>query len=202
MSRFDEVAQYWDEDPGRKKMAKAISDAMEQAADCKEKDLLELGCGTGLVGLSLALQAHSLLGIDSSAGMVEVFNQKARSIGLKQARAEQRDIFTDHFEPVDVIFSSMVMHHIQDTGAAIQRCYELLKPGGLFLMADLDKEDGTFHPQGIEGVFHFGFDQAHIHKLLTQAGFKNVLFSTPYTITRDSGKSYPLFLCKAEKISG
>ena len=51
------------------------------------------------------------------------------------------------------------MHHVEDTEKLIQRFAEHLKPGAKIALADLDKEDGSFHPQDTKGVFHSGFDR-------------------------------------------
>lgn len=199
MSHFDEVAKNWDEKPSRLALAKAVSDAMEEAVDFSGKDLLELGCGTGLVGLSFATVAKRLNGVDSSEKMVEVFNQKAKDLGLTNAKAERKDFFTDELEKADIIFSSMVMHHIEDNVGAVKRSYELLKSGGKLLIADLDEEDGSFHTQGNEGVHHFGFNKENLKKELENAGFKNIIFRTAYNMERDNDRVYEIFLCVAER---
>ena len=42
-------------------------------------DVLEIGCGTGLLSTFLAPQVGSLLGVDTSKGMMEVFTAKTRA---------------------------------------------------------------------------------------------------------------------------
>ncbi len=199
MSIFDEFAQKWDEKPSRIAVAKAVSDTMEEAVDFKDRDLLELGCGTGLVGLSFATIAKSLYGIDSSKNMVEVFNQKAKDLGFSNARADFKDFFHEEFDPVDIVFSSMVFHHIEDTKGAIEKSYKTLRDGGKLLIADLEEEDGTFHVRGNEGVHHFGFDQEKLTSVLQDAGFKNIAFKTAHQMERENGRVYDIFLCTAEK---
>ena len=44
-----------------------------------EWDVLEIGCGTGLLSTYLAPQVRSLLGVDTSRGMIDVFNTKTRA---------------------------------------------------------------------------------------------------------------------------
>jgi len=56
-------------------------------------------------------------------------------------------------EQFDLLFSSMLLHHIPDTLAFFQRCHPWLKPKGYLAVADLDREDGSFH-QDHTGVAH------------------------------------------------
>ena len=39
----------------------------------------------------------------------------------------------------------MAMHHVEDTAHFLKTLYDHLNPGGFIAVADLDKEDGSFH---------------------------------------------------------
>jgi hypothetical protein len=65
-------------------------------------------------------------------------------------------------------------------------------------LADLDIEDGSFHENRTEGVFHLGFDRQEFEKLLKKHGFINVRFDDAYVVQGDS-RSYPIFLALATK---
>lgn len=64
-------------------------------------------------------------------------------------------------------------------------------------LADLDHEDGTFHPEGTEGIFHHGFKREELKALLEKQGFKNVTFTTVHSVKREE-REYPIFLVTAE----
>ena len=71
----------------------------------------------------------------------------------------------------------------------------------MLLVADLDKEDGTFHPAGTTNI-HTGFDRAELQKWVEAAGFENVTFSNAYQIKKEvSGleKIFPVFLMAARR---
>lgn len=67
----------------------------------------------------------------------------------------------------------MAFHHLNDPGAMIKKMKSLLKPQGRLAIVDLDKEDGTFHPdnRGM-GVKHFGFSKDEIAKWAQAANLK------------------------------
>ena len=73
-----------------------------------------------------------------------------------------------------------------------------LNGGGTVALADLDKEDGSFHLEGTEGVFHCGFDRDELRCMMQNNGFEKVEFVTAHTINGDRG-DFPVFLVTARK---
>jgi predicted TPR repeat methyltransferase len=98
----------------------------------------------------------------------------------------------------DLIVSAMAMHHVENTSILIDRFAEHLNDSGVVALADLDKEDGSFHPADTEGVFHFGFDRTDLGALLQSHGFEQIEFFTAHTINGEE-KDYPVFLVTARK---
>lgn len=94
----------------------------------------------------------------------------------------------------------MAMHHVQDTAALLRALFAHLAPGGWLALADLDAEDGTFHPAGLEGVYHAGFDRPALGAALGAAGFTDVVFGTAVEVQRE-GRVYPVFLVTARRPS-
>ena len=70
----------------------------------------------------------------------------------------------------------MAMHHVKDTPRLIQRFSEHLSPGAFIALADLDKEDGSFHPEDTEGIFHLGFKRNELQVILEKYGFCEIRF--------------------------
>jgi ubiquinone/menaquinone biosynthesis C-methylase UbiE len=84
---FDKEATKWDEKPARVKLARDIGDAILRQVKLRpDMDVLDFGCGTGLVSLRVAPLVRSVTGADSSSGMLEVFREKADRDGLANVR--------------------------------------------------------------------------------------------------------------------
>jgi 2-polyprenyl-3-methyl-5-hydroxy-6-metoxy-1,4-benzoquinol methylase len=202
---FDREAAAWDEDPGRVKLANDVADEIiREAAPSREMDVLDFGCGTGLVTLRLQPLVKSITGADSSKGMLGVLEKKIRTRGLPNVRTRLVD-----FEKggriegkFHLLISSMTMHHVKDTATLFKQWHELLLPGGLLAAADLDTEDGSFHLNNT-GVFHLGLDRDRLQTLLISAGFHDVRAVTAATMTRDVAgkgkKDFPVFLIVGRK---
>lgn len=79
MSRFDKEALVWDSKPEVVQSSQAFYEALVRRFDrlsdsSAQLTILDLGCGTGLVSQRLAECAGvaSIIGVDTSKGMVEV----------------------------------------------------------------------------------------------------------------------------------
>ena len=74
---FDKEAASWDENPARVKVVKDIFEAIvRQVTITSDMDVLDFGCGTGLLSLQLQPFVRSVTGMDSSQGMLDVLKQK------------------------------------------------------------------------------------------------------------------------------
>ena len=92
------------------------------------------------------------------------------------------------------------MHHVMDTEKMIGRFYNLLTPGGWLAIADLYKEEGSFHKEGFAG--HHGFDPAELQSIIENEGFRKVIIRNCCTIKKminDQLKEFPVFLLLAVK---
>lgn len=88
-------------------------------------DVLEVGCGTGLILRRLADLARSARGVDLSEGMLA----KARARGLDVVQADATHLpFPD--ASFDVAVSFKVMAHVQDIRGAMAEMARVVRPGG------------------------------------------------------------------------
>jgi hypothetical protein len=97
----------------------------------------------------------------------------------------------------------MPLHHIHDLQQSRRTFSSLLKTTGYLCIADLEKEDGTFH-SGSSFDGHYGFDKEELSELLSQNGLKVVYYSQSYTLKRERDgivKEFPLFMMIAQKIN-
>lgn len=92
------------------------------------RDILECGCGTGLILERLAEFARRAVGIDLSPGMLEL----ARSRGLE---VKEGSVTALPFEDAsfDVTCSFKVLAHVPDIGRALAEMVRVTRPGGVVL---------------------------------------------------------------------
>ena len=202
---FDKEAAAWDENPGRVKLANDVADAIiREAQPTSAMDALDYGCGTGLVTLRLQPLVRTIVGADSSSGMLDMLESKTKkqqltNVQIRLVDFEHGGTLSGKFH---LVVSSMTLHHVQDTAQLFKQWYELLLPGGVLAVADLDAEDGSFHGDNT-GVRHLGFDRQYLGGLLMNAGFSAVRDTTAATMVRavatGGSRSFPIFLLIAGK---
>ena len=199
-NRFDQAAATWDEEPRRLNLARAVADEIARRVHLsRDIDVLDFGCGTGLLTLALQPLVRSVTAADTSSGMLDVLRQKVRAQSLSNVEA----ILLDPEAPLSVdarfhlIVSSMALHHVAHLAPLFGRFHEQLQPGGRVALADLDREDGSFH-EDARGVFHLGFDREEIETLLAGTGFTG-LHATTATVTQKEGRDYPVFMITGQR---
>jgi ubiquinone/menaquinone biosynthesis C-methylase UbiE len=92
------------------------------------KDVLEVGCGTGLVLTRIAAFASTAQGIDLSPGMLE--KARARGLSVREGSATALPFADNSF---DVTCSFKVLAHIPDIDQALSEMARVTKPGGVIL---------------------------------------------------------------------
>lgn len=201
---FEAVASKWDSNPTRLKIAQDVGDAILSMVQLTpQMDVLDYGCGTGLIAIRLQPQVRSVCGADSSPAMIAVLQDKIATLKPGNVSTQRVDFERGAHAAgqYDLIVSSMVTHHIPDTAALLREWKRLLRPRGQIAFADLDSEDGAFHGDNT-GVFHLGFDRTALRKLLLAAGYTDVRDTTATMVRKEvEGKTreFPIFLIVAHK---
>lgn len=195
---FDQAAAAFDT-PLRIKRANALAKAILENWGKRPKTVLDFGCGTGLLSYALCTYAELIYGTDTSEGMRKVFAQKKALNHIDNVQfLTSQELSGQTF---DVIFSSMVLHHIPDVQAQIAALKKQLSPGGVFIWIDLYEEDGSFHKNDPDFSGHNGFSEDDVKNTLQLCGFQNISIQTVFSGNKPiDGKfiPYSLFLAKAQ----
>ena len=202
---FDKEAADWDSNPGRVKLANDVGTAMIKVIKLtKSMEVIDFGCGTGLLTLKLQPFVKSITGVDNSPGMLGMLTNKVKAQNLDNVHTQHVDFEKGHRIDglYDLIVSSMVLHHIPESLSVFKEWFSLLRPNGQVCFADLDTEDGEFHGDNT-GVHHLGFDRAHIKQILLDAGFSEVRDTTATTVIKQKDArtklEFPIFLITATR---
>jgi ubiquinone/menaquinone biosynthesis C-methylase UbiE len=200
---FDAKAQEWDNDPVKLERAAAVAAAIRNRVRLSpDLSALEYGCGTGLLSFALSGELGSITLADSSAGMLAVLREKIAASGADRLRPMRLDLTVDPLpaERYDLIYTLMTLHHVSDVDRILRDFHALLRPDGALCIADLDREDGSFHGAGFDG--HHGFEREALRDRLARAGFGEIQFDTCYMMRKPQGegvREYPVFLAVARK---
>ncbi len=194
MSHFNQAANTWDT-PEKillsESYGKKIKFYLPKNSPIK---ILEIGCGTGLLGSQFVEKDNQLVGIDTSSGMLDIFNQKFKSFGNAKGlllNMEKENLTESGF---DLVISSMAFHHLKNPVEILKKVKGLLNKNAHIAIIDLDQEDGSFHPDPINmGVYHSGFSEDNLNLWAKEAELKLVQRSIVHTVSKNA-KTYPIFL--------
>jgi SAM-dependent methyltransferase len=131
MSAYDKIARLYD--PWSASVTEDVDFYVAEAVRARGP-VVELGVGTGRIAVPTALAGVPVIGVDSSAGMLEVAREFAASAGveLDLRLGDMRDPPVEgEFPLVTIPFRSLLhMQTDEDRRAALRAVHALLAPGG------------------------------------------------------------------------
>lgn len=194
MNEFDSRAREWDNDKIHLDRSVAIAAELEKMIPAdRPMRALEYGAGTGILSFLLKDKFSEIVLMDSSREMIRVCKDKAAYFQAGHIKPLWLDLENQDFDgKFDIIYSQMVLHHVNSVDKILEKFYSLLNPGGLLAIADLYTEDGTFH--GPDVKVHLGFDPLAFIEALKKIGFNQAEHRNCFLIKRPSGREYPVFL--------
>jgi len=102
----------------------------------KDTRLLEVGCGTATLTLSLAKEVKELVGVDITESALMLSRKHAVEMGAKNTKFELGDCLNlPYQEEFDVVWSQGLMEHFEHPEKVAREHYKATKPGGITLIS-------------------------------------------------------------------
>jgi len=130
----------------------------------------DLGCGTGQVSAALAPFVARVVGIDSSAAMLQAARKRLSvftNIDLRRGELETLPIDDGRLDAATLM---LVLHYVPEPQRALAEASRALKPGARILIVDMLPHDRENYRQQMGHVW-LGFSDEHIRKVLNDTGF-------------------------------
>ena len=105
----------------------------------KKIDLLDIGCGGGLLCEPLCRLGASVVGIDASKNNIEIAKLHSKEMGLKIEYIHSSPEKLDFKNKFDVVLNMEVVEHVVDVNLFIKNCSYLTKKNGLMFVATINK---------------------------------------------------------------
>jgi SAM-dependent methyltransferase len=166
------------------------------------------------MSFKIAPLVRSLVGVDTSDGMIGAFNakiaaledpSKANLAAVNTLLKESDDVHiqgaaaalagrrggSGHDVPYrfDLIISHLTFHHIPDMPEILRILYRCLRPGGMIAITDYEdfgEEAIKFHPaEKMEGVERHGLKREEMRQIIDGTGYNLVTVDTAYVLTKE-----------------
>jgi ubiquinone/menaquinone biosynthesis C-methylase UbiE len=196
---FADRAAEWD-NPSKIEMTdKFVAAMLKKVKPGDDWKALEIGAGTGLVGLQILHEVKTVVFEDTSEAMLGVLKQKLT--GSENAEILHGEVFEYQEKDINLVFSCMAFHHLPDIDKTLNHLHKITTENALIIVGDIRTEDGSFHH--FEPIPHTGFDTDELAFQFSRAGFKVLSVETYNVLERERTPgvigNYEQFLLIAEK---
>ena len=105
-----------------------------------ELDIIDIGCGGGLVCEPMARLGGTVTGLDADENAIEIAKEHSKAHGLEiDYQAITSDELATKGKKFDVVLALEIIEHVADTQAFVKSITDLCKPGGLIVMSTLNR---------------------------------------------------------------
>ncbi len=102
-------------------------------------EILDIGCGGGLISEPMARLGANVTGIDASEKNIKIASLHCKENNLKINYLNRSPEQLDEKEKFDIILNLEIVEHVNDVDLYLKSCYHLLKKNGLMFTATLNR---------------------------------------------------------------
>ncbi len=158
--------------------------------------LLDVGSGGGLLSEPLAAMGFAVTGIDAGDKNIKIASLHASQSGITVDYRVATPEALDPSQPFDVVLCMEVVEHVPDVAAFLGHAARLLKPGGAFVGATLNRTAKAYALAVIGAEYVLGWLPKGTHdwrKFVRPSEFAAMLRTQGVTVRQLSGMAYSPF---------
>jgi len=202
-SKYNSLASEWWDPEGELQTLHDINPTrlayIEEHIDLTDKNILDVGCGGGLLSEALASKGGLVTGIDISEHLIEVADEHSQqaNLNISYVCTTVEGFSTGHENFFDIVTCMELLEHVPDPQSVINACMHLLKPGGLLFLSTLNRNLKSYLQTKIAAEYILKLLPAGTHeyaKYIRPSELASWCRASGFTVVDISGISYLPFI--------
>lgn len=150
IKQFNAIGKNWWDPEGPMRMLHRMNptrlEFINQHSSLKQKKILDVGCGAGLLSEAMAKQGATVDAIDMADEVIDAAKQHANdhSIPIDYQVANINDWAKTHQTHYDIITCLECLEHVPEPNVMIKQCAACLKPGGKLFLSTINRHALAF----------------------------------------------------------
>jgi len=150
LQKFSDLAHRWWDPEGEFRPLHEINplrlEWIERHAPLADRDVLDVGCGGGILAEAMARRGARVTGIDLAEKPLRVaeLHLLESHAEVRYARASAEDYAASHAGAFDVLTCMEMLEHVPDPASAVAACARLLKPGGRAFFSTINRNPKAY----------------------------------------------------------
>ena len=150
ISKFEALAARWWDPQSEFKPLHEINplrlDYIDRRTGLQGKQVLDVGCGGGILSESMAQRGAYVTGIDMGEAPLAVarLHQHESHVEVDYQQSTAESFAAQHPEQFDVVTCLEMLEHVPDPGSVIKACAQLVKPGGHVFFSTINRNPKSF----------------------------------------------------------
>lgn len=148
--KFDDLASRWWDPHGEFKALHEINPLrlsyIERTAGLDGKEVLDVGCGGGILSEAMASRGARVTGIDMGEMPLRVADLHTLESGVEVTyrRAPVEVLAAERPASFDVVTCMELIEHVPDPAATVAACAQLVRPGGFVFFSTLNRNPKSY----------------------------------------------------------
>ncbi len=150
IAKFEELAsRWWDRDSEFKPLHDINPlrvDFIDRIGQLAGKQVLDVGCGGGILSEAMAHRGADVSGIDMGEAPLKVAKLHGLESGTKvnYRRITVEDLADEQPEQYDIVTCMEMLEHVPDPASVVSACARLVKPGGKVFLSTLNRNPKSY----------------------------------------------------------
>lgn len=150
IGKFDELASRWWDPESEFRPLHEINPLrlawIEKQAGMSGKNVIDVGCGGGILAESMAARGAEVTGIDMAPSPLQVaklhLKESGQQVDYQQSTAEH--MASEHAGQFDIVTCMEMLEHVPDPASVVEACMRLAKPGGWVFLSTINRNPKSF----------------------------------------------------------